>query len=73
VFYESDCQGQGSSLLIVFPWQSAPSDLKTTIESAFGVAEQSFALDSWSMFSVDTVETIASVSAITRGVDHGSI
>jgi hypothetical protein len=53
VFYESDCQGQGSSLLIVFPWQSVPSDSKPTIESASGVAEQSFALDSSLMFSVD--------------------
>jgi len=41
-FYESDCQGQISSLLIAFSsclLQSAPSDPKATAESASGRAE----------------------------------
>ena len=41
-FYESDCQGQFSSLLIAFsssPLQSAPSVRSGTNESASGLAE----------------------------------
>jgi hypothetical protein len=55
-FYESDCQGRFSSLLIAVlssPLQSALPDRKRTIVSAYGWAEQSFALASSSVFSVD--------------------
>jgi hypothetical protein len=54
-FYESDCQGQFSSLLIAFffPLQSAPSDLKGMDESVSGAGGQSFAWQSSSVFSID--------------------
>jgi hypothetical protein len=56
-FYESDCQGRSSSLLIAFsssPLQSAPSHSAQASVSAYGRAEQSFALDSSSVLSVDS-------------------
>jgi hypothetical protein len=55
-FYESDCQGQFSSLLIAFsffPLQSAPSDLEEMGESVSGAGGQSFAWQSSSVFSID--------------------
>src|SRR5687767_7589458 len=55
-FYESDCQGRFSSLLIAFssfPLQSALPDRKRTIVSAYGRAAQSFPLDSSPVFSID--------------------
>src|SRR5438045_717611 len=72
-FYESDCQGQFSSLLIAFsssPWQSAHSDLKRTTASAREWAVQSYASDSSSMPSIGSfLETIASGLSIVRDVD----
>jgi hypothetical protein len=76
-FYESDCQGRFSSLLIAFssaPSQSAHSDLRGTSASARGWAVQSYASDSSSMLSIGSfLETIASGLSIVRDVDHGSI
>jgi hypothetical protein len=60
-FYESDCQGQFSSLLIAFsssPLQSAPSVPKRTIESASGWADQSFAAEPSSVSSSILCETL---------------
>src|SRR5205823_9247333 len=51
-FYESDCQGRVSSLLIAFssfPLQSAPSDSRTTNGGASGWAEKSFSAGSSSV------------------------
>jgi hypothetical protein len=51
-FYESDCQGRFSSLLIAFrssPWQSAPTDRNAAIVRTRGWAEQSYAADSSSV------------------------
>jgi len=55
-FYESDCQGRVSSLLIAFwflPLQSALSDPARTIVSACGWAVQSSVSDSSPAFSID--------------------
>ena len=76
-FYESDCQGRNSSLLIAFsssPLQSAPFDLNEMNANASGWAEQSFSADSYQYTPSILVKTIASVSVITtKGVNHGSI
>ena len=70
-FYESDCQGRFSSLLVAFssfPLQSAPSVRSGTIVSASGWAEQSFSAGSCSVPSIDPWQTIASDSVITTRV-----
>src|SRR5437870_3531774 len=76
-FYESDCQGRFSSLLIAFsslPVQSALSVPMGTIASASGWAEQSFSAGSYQYTPSILIQTIASDSVITTdGVNHGSI
>ena len=76
-FYESDCQGRFSSLLIaflVFPLQSAPSVPMGRIASARGWAEQSYAADSSSMLSRGpALRRCKRVGDHHEGVDHGSI
>lgn len=67
-FYESDCQGQISSLLIAFrssPLQSAPTDRNAAIVRTRGWAEQSYAADSSSVSPLIHNETISSAPAIT--------
>ena len=76
-FYESDCQGRFSSLLIAFrlaSWQSVPSELVATIVSAYGWAEQSCVSDSCSVAPSILSETILKRAGDhLEGVDHGSI
>src|SRR6188474_1235809 len=67
-FYESDCQGQFSSLLIAFrscPLQSAPTDRNAGIVRTRGWAEQSYAADSSSVSPLILSETISSAPSIT--------
>src|SRR5438105_15428514 len=78
-FYESDCQGQFSPLLIAFSsflLQSAPTDRNAAIVRTRGWAEQSCAADSSSVSPSIHSETISSVAgdhSSPEGVDHGSI
>lgn len=76
-FYESDWQGRFFSLLIAFSsslLQSAPSYPTSTSVSASERAEQSFALDSSSVFSVDPgLRRLQAFGDHLGGVDHGSI
>src|SRR5436190_24264774 len=68
-FYESDCQGQFSSLLIAFsyfPLQSAPSDPKRTIADASGWAVQSSVANSCSVFSIDPCRRLQAARRSSR-------
>src|ERR1051325_6595402 len=76
-FYESDCQGQFSSLLIAFSsflLQSAHSDPQRTTRDVYGWAVQSCVADSRSLFSERSCEDDCKRGVDHReGVNHGSI